>query len=247
MNGTAGEIVAPVVTVSAVTAFNAVVQILFTDLRMLVPEDSILDTRRYNQVQLTITTGQLADIVTGAANVTLQNLNADVEVMRLSPRVPLPLDVVKVLPFYKRYAPLVPANDTILNLDRVPTLAVKRQFVFTSSGSTAGVPFTGTGVNTILDTLRISSNRRDHFGSAIGGITRRVLQGDNKVDYSIEAWPAGWYGVDFVLDKSLLSALSTGDLSVLQQVHTYQGGLPATPQVSVFQQGVQKLRGNKGL
>lgn len=245
LNGTAGEIVTPVVTSSTVTSFNAVVQILFADPRMLVPEDSILDTRRYNNITMTITTGLITDIVTSPVNVTLQNVFADVEITRLSPRVPLPLNVVKVLPFIKRYAPLTPATDTFQNLDRVPTYALKRHLSFTSSGSTAGVPFTGTGSNAILDTIRISSNRRDHFGSAVGGISRRVLQGDNKLDYKAETWPTGWYVADLVLDKSLLSALATGDLSLLQAVYTYQGGLPGTPQLSTLHHGVQKLRGQK--
>lgn len=245
LNGTAGEIVLPVVTSSTTTDFNAVVQILFADPRMMVPEDSLLDTRRYNTVTMTITTGLLADIVTTAANVTLANVFADIEVTRLSPRVPLPLSVVKVLPFFKRYAPITPAADTFINLDRVPTYALKRHLAFTTSGCTAGVPFTGTGSNAVLDTLRISSNRRDHFGSALGGVSRRVLQGDNKNDYKAESWPTGWYVADLVLDKSLLSALATGDLSLLQALHTYQAGLPGTPQLSVLHHGVQKLRGVK--
>lgn len=245
LQGCAGEIVAPTLVASTTTPFNAVVQILFADPRMLVPEDSLLDTRRYNNITLTITTGQLSDIVTAPVNVTLANVAADVEITRLSPRVPLPLDVVKVLPFLKRFAALTPPADTILQLDRVPTLAVKRHLVLATTGSTAGVPFTGTGNNAILDTLRIASNRRDHFGSAVGGISRRVLQGDNKLDYSAEAWPAGWYVADFVLDRSLLSSLATGDLSVLQSIIVYQGGLPATPQLSTLWAGVQKLRGLK--
>lgn len=245
MQHTAGELVAPTLVASTVTPFNAVVQVLFADPEMLVPEDSLLDTRRYNNMTLTITTGTLTDIVTTPVNVTLQNVFCDLEITRLSPRVPLPLDVVKVLPFFKRYAAITPAADTILQLDRVPTLAVKRHLEFTSSGSTAGVPFTGTGVNTILDTLRISSNRRDHFGSAVGGISRRVLQGDNKLDYELETFPAGWYVADFVLDRSLLASLATGDLSVLQSIHVYQAGLPATPQLSTLWAGVQKLRGLK--
>ncbi len=246
--GTAGEITAPTVPgVGATTLFNAVLTIIFADPRLLVPEDSVLDTRRYNSIFLTITTGSLADIDTTATFTTLQNVVADVEVLRISPRVPLPLNVVKVLPFYKRYAPLNAfGGDTILNLDRVPTLAMKRLMMFATSGSTAGVPFTGTGSNAVIDTIRVSSNRRDHFGSAVGGISRRVLQHDNKLDYLIETWPTGWYVYDTVIDRSLLSALATGDLSVLQTIFTYQAGLSAGMNVSVFENGVQKLRGTRG-
>jgi hypothetical protein len=228
--------------------FNANVQLLFSDYRLLIPEDSILDTRRYNTITLTIFQGALADIVTTPVQITLQNTFVDIEVLRVSPRVPLPLNVVKTLPFYKRYAAQTPPNDTILNLDRVPTLAMKRLLWFATAGTdvVAGVPFTGGGVDTVLDTFRVSSNRRDHFGSAVGGVTRRLLRGDNKLDYKVETYPAGWFTYDTVLDRSLNSALATGDLSVLQSILTYQAGLPATPQVSVFEAGVQKLRGTRG-
>jgi len=246
---TASEIVAPTIPgAAATTLFNVNIQLIFSDPRLLIPEDSILDTRRYNTITLTIFTGALTDIITTPVQITLQNCVCDLEVLRVSPRVPLPLNVVKVLPFYKRYAPQTPPDATPLNLDRVPTLAMKRLLWFTSSLTDviAGVPFTGLGTDNIIDTFRVASNRRDHFGSAQGGVSRRVLRGDNKVDYKTETFPAGWWIYDTVLDRSLMSALATGDLSVLQSIQTYQAGLPATPQVSVFQAGIQKLRGTRG-
>lgn len=245
LQGTQGDITTPVITASTVTDFNVAVQILMVDPRMMVPEDTILDTRRYNTITLTITTGQLTDIVVTPVNITLQNTFADIAFLRVSPRVPMPLDIVKSLSTYKRYAPLVPPNDFVTNLDRIPTLAVKRYLWFASAGTqvVAGAPFTGAGVDTVLDTFRVSSNIRDHFGSAIGGYSRRVLRNDNKLDYSIETWPTGWFVDDMVLDKSILSALATGNLSVLQSILTYQSGLPSTPQVSIFQAGLSKLRG----
>jgi len=245
LQGTQGDINTPVITASTVTDFNVALQILMVDPRMMVPEDTILDTRRYNTITISISTGQLTDIVITPVNVTLQGLNADVAFLRVSPRVPMPLDIVKSLATYKRYAPLTPPNDFITNLDRIPTLAVKRYLWFSSAGAqvVAGAPFTGAGVDTVIDTFRVSSNIRDHFGSAIGGYSRRVLRNDNKLDYSIETWPTGWFVDDMVLDKSILSALATGNLSVLQSILAYQSGLPATPQVSIMQAGLSKLRG----
>ena len=249
MKQTQGDLVAPTVPGAAATVdFNVNVLLLFSDNLLLIPEDSILDTRRYNTIILTITEGQLTDIVTSPVQITLQATFADIEVLRVSPRVPLPLNVVKVLPFYKRYAPMTPPADTIVNLDRVPTLAMKRLLWFASAGADviSGVPFTGGGVDTVIDTFRVSSNRRDHFGSAVGGVSRRVIRGDNKLDYQTETYPAGWNTYDVLLDRSLNSALATGDLSVLQSILTYQGGLPGTPQVSIFEAGAQKLRGTRG-
>ena len=254
LNGTSGDIVAPTVVAATTTDFNAVVTIPFADPLMAVPMDSVLDTRRYNSVTLTITTGVITDIIDSAtlANATLGTCFADIEIVRVSPRVPLPLTTAKILPFYKRHAAIVPAADTFINLDRIPTLAIKRICVRTAGGAgvaaaVAGVPFSGTGVNTILDTMRVSSNYRDHFGSALGGVSRRTLQGGNKENYACEAaWPAGWYVADFVLDGSNWSALATGDKSVLQAIFSYQAAPPANIQLAALVAGVQKLRGAEG-
>lgn len=246
LHGTAGELVAPTIVAATTTDFNTVLTIPFVDPRMDIPMDTVLDTRRYNAVTLTITSGVLTDIVSAPVNVTLGSLFVDLEIVRVSPRVALPLTVAKVLPFYKRHAPFLAPANTVQNLDRIPTLAIKRVGVFTATSPVAGVAFTGTGSNAVLDGLRISSNYRDHFGSALGGVSRRTLQGGNKLDYSIETWPTGWYWADFVLDGSNWSALATGDKSVLQAILAYQAGLAGTEQVSIFVAGLQKLRGAEG-
>jgi hypothetical protein len=73
-------------------------------------------------------------------------------------------------------------------------------------------------------------------------VSRRTLQAGNKLDYSIEAWPAGWYVADFCLEKSILGALATGDKSTLQTVYTYQAGIANVIQLSAMVAGIQKLR-----
>lgn len=253
LNGIAGELVAPTVVAATVTDFNAVVDIPFIDPRMRIPMDTVLDTRRYNAVTLTINTGLITDIIwTGdLANATLQNTFVDVEIVRVSPRVPMPLQVAKVLPFFKRHAPIVPPGATTIDLDRVPTLAIKRIMTLTTGGagaaaSVAGVPFTGTGSNLAVETKAVISNYRHHFGSPAGGVSRRTLQGGNIADYQINPWPAGWYVADFNIgENSQWNALATGDKSILQAVYTYQAAPPATPQLSLFIAGLQRLRGKE--
>jgi hypothetical protein len=252
--GTAGELVAAVLPNTNTTLFNAVVDIPFVDPLLNVPMDTVLDTRRYNAVTLTITTGSISDIInTPAATSILESCFVDIEIVRVSPRVPLPLTVAKALPFWKRHAPLVPPGETLINLDRVPTLAIKRLCTLYTNGAAGpnapivGVPFTGLGSNAGIDTKRISSNFRDHFGNAIGGVSRRTLQAGNKMDYSIETWPAGWYVADFNLEKSLFNALATGDKSMLQALYTYQGAGANVQQLSVLVAGIQKLRGAEGV
>jgi hypothetical protein len=251
--GTAGEIVAAVLPNTNTTLFNAVVDIPFIDPRLRIPMDTVLDTRRYNAVTLTITTGTaLALLNAPAATTVLEACFVDIEIVRVSPRVPLPLTIAKMLPFFKRHAPIVPPGETLVNLDRIPTLAIKRIMAFTSNAAAGtneplvGIPFTGIGVNTLIETMRISSNFRDHFGNAIGGVSRRTLQAGNKLDYSIEAWPAGWYVADFCLEKSSWGQLATGDKSMLQTILTYQGAGANIQQLSLFVAGTQKLRGAEG-
>jgi hypothetical protein len=187
-----------------------------------------------------------------AATTVLEACFVDIEIVRVSPRVPMPLTIAKMLPFFKRHAPIVPPGETLINLDRIPTLAIKRVLAFTSNAAAGtneplvGIPFTGLGVNTLIDTMRISSNFRDHFGNAIGGVSRRTLQAGNKMNYSIEAWPAGWFVADFCLEGSSWGALATGDKSMLQTIFTYQGAGANIQQLSMLVAGMQKLRGASG-
>ncbi len=248
LNSVPGAITAAVLPgVGLTTSFNVVLTVPFVDPKLKVPMDTVLDTRRYQTMTLTINSGTLANLVSGAANLTLNQLSVDIEIVRVSPRVPLPLNVAKVLPFFKRFAPLTPPADTSVNLDKIPTLAYKRIAFFCSTGATAGAPFTGAGDNTILSGLRVFSNLRDHFGSASGSVPQALIQAGNGEDYEIPSWPAGWNVVDFVLDRSIWSSLASGDKSVLQAILAYQASLPATPQVSVFAAGLQKLRGKEGV
>lgn len=251
--GTAGAMTAAVLPNTNTTLFNAVIDIPFVDPLLRIPMDTVLDTRRYNAVTLTVTTGAIADVIdTPAATTVLESCFVDIEIVRVSPRVPMPLTVAKALPFFKRHAPIVPMGETIINLDRVPTLAIKRLCTLTSNGAAGptaprpGVPFTGSGVNTMLAGLRVSSNFRDHFGSSMGGVNPVLLQAGNKVDYSIETWPAGWYVVDFNLEKSLWNALATGDKSTLQEIFTWNAGLANVLQASTLVAGIQKLRSAAG-
>ena len=250
LTGTAPAITAATLPSTSTNLFNAVIDIPFHDPLMRIPMDTVLDTRRYNAVTLTITTGAIASIVnTPAATTVLESCFVDIEIVRVSPRVPLPVTTAKVLPFFKRHAPIVPMADTVINLDRIPTLAIKRVCAFTSNGVAGplapivGVPFTGTGVNTMLAGLRISSNFRDHFGSAQGGVLPVTLQAGNMMDYRVAAWPAGWYVADFCLDGSNWSQLATGDKSILQTLFTWNAGLANVLQSSLLVVGTQKLRG----
>lgn len=251
--GTAPAITAAVLPNTNTTLFNAVVDIPFVDPLMRMPMDTVLDTRRYNAVTLTITTGLIANIVnTPAATTVLENCNVDIEIVRVSPRVPLPPVIAKALPFYKRHAAIVPPAVTTIDLDRVPTLGLKRIAYFTANGAAGpnapivGVPFTGLGVNTMLASLRVSSNFRDHFGSAQGGVLPVTLQAGNMLDYKVAVWPAGWHVVDFCLEKSNWNALATGDKSILQLISTWNAGLANVLQASALVAGYQKLRGGEG-
>ena len=241
MHGTIEDLVAPTVTSSTTTDFNAVVFIPFADPLLINPVDSALDTRRYESIQLTITSGVIGDIVSSPTNVTLGNLFADVEIVRISPEVAPPQDLVQLLPHYKRYAPIIPGTDTTLRLDRNPILAIKRLMAFASTGSTAGVPYTGTGSNGVIDTVSVISDKRQHHGGPAGGVSFRTLRSANKLDYSIETWPTGWHVIDWVLDGSINSSLPTGDKSNLDLVFTFQS-TASTPQISVMQAAVRQLR-----
>jgi hypothetical protein len=243
---TSGAVNPTVPGIGAVTTFAGGSTIFFVDPLLRNQEDSILDTRRYAKITLQIKSGTLADLINPSTNITMQNLMAEISLLRVSPRVPLPPGVAKVLNHYKSYPRVLPLNgQTVLSLDKIPTLAIKRIMFFNTAVDATDTQWSGDAVGTILDTLRIVSNKRVHLGSDVGGVTRRILFNENTSDYHISLGNAIQV-FDACLDKSLLSALPTGDLSRLDAEFTYQTPIPAVASIWTLQNGVQKLRGTRG-
>ena len=116
-------------------------------------------------------------------------------------------------------------------------MLVRRYYLFTVTGGTPGIGFSGVASNAIIDVFSI----KDQSGYAYKDRTWRMIQGDSKNYFSIENFPAGLIVIDFVQDRSMQSALITAGKSLLNATWSNQAGVAANSLVSSVTEGIRRL------
>lgn len=217
--------------------YNTHLIVWFIDPNMMKPEDTILDTSKYNSVQLEITQGGVGSLLSTVGTASLVT-TCDIYLERVKGR----LDP-KIKPaFYPEYgligAPVDPTSTTEFNPERAANLAYKRFHVAATAGTgvVAGTAYSGPAVNTIISDLTVEDDTGFPFNTVLQDIVRQ----QNKSDYMIETILTGHHVVDFVLDRSILSALFSGDKSRLKVKWANQA-LPGTPQVTGAYEGIRPV------
>ncbi len=221
---------------AASATYRVSLPIFFTDDSLIRPEDTILNTARYSSVSLQVTLGGVADLLTtpGTSSVTA---TMDSDILRTAgvlPKEAFPLYHIN----YDMRPPLDASVNQNIDLERSPDLSLKRLYVHSSTGGTGGVPWSGVNadtiqaVSTVKDQNRFIEKDRIHAG----------ILDQNKFDASLEAILSGVEIFDFVRDKSIASALATGDKSILQYTWTNQGGVAANSIVTATQEGIRTLK-----
>jgi len=222
---------------AASATYSVDIPIYFADSRMSVPEDTLLDTSRYNSIALEVLMGGLADLFTAPGTATLA-INLDMEIERTKGPTP-----VKARPtFHIQYA-AAPSQDafsqTFIEMERSPDLGYKRLFAHECATGVAGGVFTGANA----DDVKATESVIDQSGDIIRERLHEMVQNMNKNDYSLEAVLAGVTVIDFVRDGSINSALYSGDRSRLQFKWTNKAGVAAGDIVSLAFEGVRGLKG----
>lgn len=210
--------------------------IIHADPRLLRPEDTVLDTSRYNSLTLQITLGSVSDLLStvGTSSVTA---TVDIEVERSFGRLP---DQAKPVGFvsYDFRQPVDASSLTSIDMERSTDMSDMRVMVHSSTSGTAGVPFSGVNADTIQNVIilkdesRFIEKERKHA----------MIQEINKIDGNLESTLAGIEIFDFVRDGSIASALATGQKSVLQYTWTNQGGVGANSIVTLATQAIRTLK-----
>lgn len=186
---------------------------------MLRPEDTILDTSRYNSVSLQVTLGALSDLfgAPGTASVVV-TMNCEVE--RSQGKLPgtkAGEGGKPVAHINYDFRPPVDANSQqYIDIERSSDMSLKRVYLHTGSSGTAGVPWSGTNSDSRLSVVTVKDQNRfiekERFF--------REIQYQNKLDSGLESVLAGVICFNFVKDRSIASALATADKSVLQATWT---------------------------
>lgn len=216
------------------------IPVYFADPRLFRPEDTILDTRRYESLTLDITMGGVADLLTtvGTASV-IATLTVQVE--RTLGRL---LD--HQLPIYLRSieqaAPINLSTTGVLRLPRADQKRIKRIMIYAGASGVANTAFSGTPSDAIINEIEIS----DSIGYPLKKQDFQILSERNAIDAKLETRPVGRGMIDFMNrdeNGSIMASFDTGRLPALDMNLTLLAGAPATPIVSAALETVIPLAG----
>lgn len=199
--------------------------------------DTILNTARYNTVTLQVTTGTTADLL-GTPGTSTVAPTLDVEIERTFG--PLP---DRALPKYHSsydFRPPIDASIGPLNIDieRSADMAIKRLFVFSCTGGSAGVPCSGQNSDVVQNQVTIKDQNRFIDFQRIHAMVQR----QNKNDQFLETVLVGVEIYDYVNDGSIASALATAEKSVLQYTWTNQAGQVTNNLVTLVEEMIRTLK-----
>ncbi len=222
---------------AASATYSVNIPIQFADPSILRPNDTILDTSRYNTVTLEIQLGTVSDLFTAPGTATM-TATLDLEVLRTKEK--LPEDGRPI--WYQSYQDMPPAiagSQTFVDIERAPDYSIKRLFVHSGASATAGQEWSGSNDDTIQDVVNV----KDSANFIVQERIHAMVQAENKTTYSLESLLAGVEVHDFVSRTgSLLDTIFTNDRSKLQYTWSNQAGVGATDQVTVLVDGIRSLR-----
>jgi hypothetical protein len=196
------------------------------------PEDLFVDSRRYHQMELAVTVGQMSDLFTtpGTASVVI---TADVDIVRSKDDLP---DGLKAIGFtsYVSQNFIDPTTIAYMPLLRASDVYHKRLYLQTASATGF---WTGPHSDVVLQNLRVTSSD-DVF---IKNTDWLMKKNRDKQFYGLEAAMTGRNVVDFVRDKSNKSALFS-DRNNLRLEWDTVAGLAAGSYVSVLAEVYRKFK-----
>lgn len=228
---------------AASATYRVTLPIIFADMKMLRPEDTILDTSRYNSVAMQVTLGSVSDLFTAPGTATVAT-TLDVDIERSYGALPgdpnKPGDGGRPVAYinYDSRPPVDASANQNIDIERSADMSLKRIYVHSGGTGTGGIPWSGANDDGIQNVVQINHQN--------GYITRNrihaMIQDKNKMDCGLETALAGVELFDFVKDRSILSALATADKSVLQYTWTNQAGVAANDIVTLTQEAVRSLK-----
>jgi len=197
---------------AATGTYRAHIPIYFANPLFLRPEDSVLDTSRYNTVEFYLTFGGLADLL-GTVGTDTAVFTLDLAIVKGEQSTKInPAGKPRVKPYISAYPPQDPSGQQYIEIEKARDLAIAQIAAQAANAVTAGVPFSGTPADTIIDTWQV----HDNIGFPVLGMKHYNAQYLAKIEQQIETFPAGWFYYNFVKDGSIFTAYPTGDKSMLR-------------------------------
>jgi len=198
------------------------------------PEDFLLNSIRYNRIQLDLLMGTVADLLTVVGDSAI-TVTADLYIERIRGILPKEVGPVE----YSEISipsPVNPASQQYIDIERSNDLAIKRLMIFAQNSATSGTPFTGTPADTIIDKIGFDTDRGELFNKVFW----RMLNSQCKLDYKLASPQTGITVIDFCKDGSKMSAVSGGGFARFRIF--WDNGTLSTSQISVALEGFRPLK-----
>lgn len=201
------------------------------------PHDTALDMSGVEYFEVNVTLGSVADLFTTVGTSTVSTaLNITVE------KSLLPADKANA-PLMQLYLYDMPPQDPTVSqnieFEKTKTLGIRKLMIFTSNNTaSAGVRWTGQGINTIFSRVTFEDEMRQLHQQ----IAADNIQFDNLNDFPLSAVPAGLYIFDMEKDHSFWSAYGVGGKARVNLNWTNGAGAVAGTQVSVLLDAIKTLR-----
>jgi hypothetical protein len=215
--------------------YDVYIPINFANPALRRPEDLILDSARTTQFDLSVTCGDVADLLSSVGDSVITAVTMDVNIVTTVGPVNASTAPIAV-PYMNIVGPVDPSVMQYLDIERNVDLAVLDLTVITANSVTAGIPASGTLADTVLTSLQFE----DNFAIPFRSIPFIGLTVKNKLDYQYETKKTGVAIIDFTQDGSLYSSYPTGNKARAQI--TWVNKTLSTSAVTAFLDGWKKLK-----
>jgi len=218
---------------AASAVYDAVIDIPFAMPFLARKEDLVLDTGRYNLVELELTVGGVADLFT---TVGTSSVATTIDISVLRTRTTLEQAGKPFFcPYIRHLAPFTPTTQPYANIESANDLVLFGFFAVAHASAVPGVAFSGTPSD-FLDDITFRDNLLDYLKAA----PLQFFQEERR-QYS-NASILGVYPYCFVRDGSYRSGYFTGQRSEIKFEIGSIIGSPATPQVDLMLFGMRDLK-----
>lgn len=213
--------------------YYTAIPILFSNPYLNVSNDSILDTSRYQSIELEILLGSLADCL-GTVGTATATYALSVDVIRTKGALPAKAKPI-VYPYVSSLPSVNPANQQFISLERSTDLALLMVLAHSANSATTGEPFSGVSNNDVIGRMSIEDNNEIIFNER----DEDQIRCENQTLLGLEN-VTGWYGFSFASEGSIYNAYATGDKTRLDL--KWVNDTLSTSGVSVLIDGVRKLK-----
>ncbi|UCH71711.1 MAG: hypothetical protein JSW62_04755 [Thermoplasmatales archaeon] len=185
------------------------VPLFFSNPSMSVSKDSVLDTSRYQSVNLHLTMGGLTDLFGTVGSATLA-LSLSCDVLRTKGALPQSAKPL-LYPYISAMPQVNPANQQYIELERSVDLALLMVMAHTANSVTSGEGFSGTNTANVLSRISIEDNDEIIFNERN---VRQIID-QNEIEHHLDA-VTGFYFFDFQAEGSHFGAYATGPKTRVQ-------------------------------